>query len=74
MVRWSDYQQKYSIYSVQTQHFILCVSCKDQGKNKIDIKTPCLNGNNSQFGANEVNLILPWILTLWLNKKTVNYK
>ena len=40
----------------------------DPGQNKIGLKTPSLHGNNSEFGAKEVNLILFWVsekLTLY---------
>ena len=33
------------------------------GPNVSDLKTPSLHGNNSEFGANEVNLLLSWVYT-----------
>ena len=36
---------------------------KDPGRYQIGRKPPSLHGNNSEFGANEVNSFLFWIIT-----------
>ena len=44
---------------------------KDPERNQIGLKTPSLHGNNSEFGANEVNSILFWIITCPSMRHTV---
>ena len=59
-----------TLNNVESPSWCGYVHYKDHELNQIDLKTPSLNENNSEFGAKEVDLIHSWVL---MNQSTYKF-